>query len=191
MIKVPPSTEIDETLRYIIITVNTRQIVQKMMEIRFIFITITYCVHYLYLNLLLRTDFFSETDILCPNYKKKVVSLYLKKNRIATYSNNFMSFSSSRCISLVSNCKIVIFWCSIIKLMLRKHPKKVWYNRHNWSRFVDESLDASLNRPLWKPLNTNIERDKDLFAIAIGSMRPLSAFSIFPCKKIWPWYFSD
>ena len=29
MIKVPPSTEIDETLRYIIITVNTRQIVQK------------------------------------------------------------------------------------------------------------------------------------------------------------------
>ena len=95
MIKVPPSTEIDETLRYIIITVNTRQIVQKMMEIRFIFITITYCVHYLYLNLLLRTDFFSETDILCPNYKKKVVSLYLKKNRIATYSNNFMSFSCS------------------------------------------------------------------------------------------------
>ena len=127
MIKVPPSTEIDETLRYIIITVNTRQIVQKMMEIRFIFITITYCVHYLYLNLLLRTDFFSETDILCPNYKKKVVSLYLKKNRIATYSNNFMFLSSSRCISLVSNCKIVkyfVFWCSIIKLMPRKHPKK-------------------------------------------------------------------
>ena len=94
MIKVPPSTEIDETLRYIIITVNTRQIVQKMMEIRFIFITITYCVHYLYLNLLQRTDFFSETDILCPNYKKKVDSLYLKKNRIAIYTKSFIFFQA-------------------------------------------------------------------------------------------------
>ena len=75
--------------------------------------------------------------------------------------------------------------------MLRQHPKKVWYNGHNWSRSVDESLDAFLNRPLWRGLNTDIGRDKDLFAIAIGSMRPLSAFSIFPCKKIWPWYFSD
>ena len=48
---------------------------------------------------------------------------------------------------------------------------------------MDESLDASLNRPLWKPLNTDIERDKDLFAIAIGSMRPLSAFQSFLAKK--------
>ena len=48
---------------------------------------------------------------------------------------------------------------------------------------MDESLDASLNRPLWKPLNTNIERDKDLFANAIGSMRPLSAFQSFLAKK--------
>ena len=48
---------------------------------------------------------------------------------------------------------------------------------------MDESLDATLNRPLWKPLNTNIERDKDLFANAIGSMRPLSAFQSFLAKK--------
>ena len=67
--------------------------------------------------------------------------------------------------------------------MLRQHHKKVLYNGHNWSRFVDESLDASLNRPLRKRLNTDIGRDKDLFAFAIGSMRPLSAFSIFLCKK--------
>ena len=100
MIKVPPSTEIDGTLRYIIITVNTRQIVQKMMEIRFIFITITYCVHYLYLNLLQRTDFFSETDILCPNYKKKVVSLYLKKTELQVITT-ILYFSSLRYISLI------------------------------------------------------------------------------------------
>ena len=35
-----------------------------------------------------------ETDILCPNYKKKVVSLYLKKNRIASYNKIFIFFQA-------------------------------------------------------------------------------------------------
>ena len=133
MIKVPPSTEIDETLRYIIITVNTRQIVQKMMEISFIFITITHCVHYLYLNLLQWPDFFFRNGHSLSLLQKECSFMILAEEINLWRIFLLYSFSVKEIIRLIRVYMNVRFkvCCIIIKIILCQQQKNFCYNGRN------------------------------------------------------------